>query len=313
MKHFQLPLRFLSDEDFSGKRQFHVLNLGAGVQSTTLALLFADGSLMDSSGSPIRIDCAIFADTQEEPEDEGHSVYSHLEWLKAKLPYPVIVRSAGKLGDHLLKGVNSSGGRFASIPAFTLGRKKDGSTKVSKTRRQCTRDYKICEVEKGIRRDLLGLKQRQLVPKDVVVHQYIGISLDESGRMLRAQARQREKPTKWARFHYPLIESLRWTRADCRAFLADKVPHRVPRSACVFCPFHDNEEWQRIKERNGRDWKRAVEIDRALRIPGNVVNRKLNQQLFLHRACVPLDQIDFTKDRNGDRSMAGECQGMCGS
>lgn len=77
------------------------------------------------------------------------------------------------------------------------------------------------------------------------------------------------------------------------------------------CPFHSNEEWQRIKLRNGADWKRVVEIDRALRRPGNVVNRKLEQQMFLHRSCRPIDEIDFTQE--GDVEMAAECEGMCGS
>lgn len=295
-------------------KHLHILNLGAGVQSTALALLGAEGRLISrDTNLPIVFDAAIFADTQEEPEDPGHSVYRHLDWLEKQLPFPVIRRTAGKLGDHLLKGTNSTGGRFASIPAFTLGKNKDGTPKVSKTRRQCTKDYKITEVEKGIRRDVLGLKPRQRVPKGVLVHQYIGISLDEIGRMLRAQARQKEKPTKWAEFHYPLIQQLMWTREQCREYLKDRVPHRVPRSACTFCPFHSNEEWQRIKERNGKDWARVVEIDRGLRVLGNVVNRGMDQQMFLHRSCKPIDEINFLADKNGDKEMAAECQGMCGN
>lgn len=294
-------------------RHVHVLNLGAGVQSTALALLGQEGRLLDPEGLPIKFDAAIFADTQEEPEDAGHSVYSHLAWIRTQVSFPIIVRTAGKLGDHLLKGTNSTGGRFASIPAFTLGVNKDGSPKVSKTRRQCTKEYKVNEVERGIRRDVLGLAPFKRVPKGTLIHQYIGISLDEAGRMLRAQRRQVEKPTKWAVFHYPLIQQLGWTRAECRAYLEPRVPHRVPRSACVFCPFHSNDEWQKIKLRGGRDWARAVEIDAALRVPGNVVNRNLEQQLFLHRSCKPLSEIDFSADTNGDKSMAGECLGMCGN
>jgi len=129
------------------KNEYHVLNLGAGVQSTALALLFAEGRLTPN------LDAAIFADTQEEPE----AVYTHLDWLVPQLPFPVIVRSAGKLGDHLMKGVNSRGGRFASIPSFTLH--PDGT--VGRTKRQCTSDYKIQVVERAIRRDVLGLQPRQ--------------------------------------------------------------------------------------------------------------------------------------------------------
>ena len=287
----------------------HILNLGAGVQSTALALLAAEGSLKQADGTVVQLDAAIFADTGEEPQDDGVSVYTHLSWLASKTAhaFPTLVRSVGgRLGDHLLAGRNSTGGRFAPIPAYTL--RPDGTE--GRTRRHCTREYKIDVVERAIRRDVLGLKPRQRIPKDARVHQYIGISLDEIGRMLRA----RQRPAKpWTTLHYPFCEWLAWTRADCRAYLKDRVPHRVPRSACTFCPYHSNEEWQAIKARNGADWKRAVQIDEALRLPGNVVNRNLEQQLFLHRSCKPLASIDFASDSNGEREMAGECEGMCGN
>ena len=297
-------------------KELHILNLGAGVQSTTLALLAARGELKDDAGNPIRFDCAIFADTMEEPEDPGYSVYDHLGWLETQLPFPIIRVSAGKLGDHLKHGTNSTGGKFVSIPAFTLGKNKKGKRKVSKVRRQCTKEYKIAPIEMAIRRNVLGLAPRKWIPRGLIVHHYIGISLDEAGRMLKAKKRQAEKPVKWAQFHYPLIENLGWTREDCRKFLKDIVPHRVPRSACVFCPFHDNAEWKSIKARGGRDWSRAVEIDEALRVEGNVVNRNMDQQMFLHRSCVPLKDIDFDSlgaNAADDKSMAGECQGMCGN
>lgn len=51
--------------------EFHILNLGAGVQSTTLYLMSMHGQLP-------RFDIAIFADTGEEPQ----AVYTHLDWLK---------------------------------------------------------------------------------------------------------------------------------------------------------------------------------------------------------------------------------------
>lgn len=293
-------------------KHIHVLNLGAGVQSTTLALLARDGKLV-MDGEPVRFEAAIFADTGEEPMDPGENVYDHLRWLaeECKEHFPVIQRSVGgRLGDHLLQGRNSSGGRFASIPAFTL--RPDGTE--GKIRRQCTREYKIEVVERSIRRDVLGLRPRQRCPKDVRVHQYIGISLDEISRMHSAKRLEEIRPRlKWSVRHYPLCEVLAWTREDCRKFLAGRVPHRVPRSACVFCPFHSNEEWQRIKSRNGPDWARIVEVDRSLRTPGNVVNRNMDQLMFLHRSCKPIDQVDFAEDkRQQEFDLRAECTGMCG-
>ncbi len=55
--------------------RLRVISLGAGVQSTTMALMAAHGEI-----TPMP-DCAIFADTQAEPR----SVYEHLEWLRATM------------------------------------------------------------------------------------------------------------------------------------------------------------------------------------------------------------------------------------
>jgi hypothetical protein len=54
-------------------KELHILNLGAGVQSTTLYLMFMRRVLQP------QIDYAIFADTGEEPTP----VYRHLEWLQS--------------------------------------------------------------------------------------------------------------------------------------------------------------------------------------------------------------------------------------
>ena len=43
-------------------KTYHILNLGAGVQSTCLFLMFVTGEFDE------RLDYAVFADTQEEPE-----------------------------------------------------------------------------------------------------------------------------------------------------------------------------------------------------------------------------------------------------
>jgi hypothetical protein len=166
----------------TNERHIHVLNLGAGVQSTTLYLMAGEGRLL-YQGQPVVFDCAIFADTQEEPTDDGHNVYEHLKWLFGRGP-EIIIGTAGKLGDHLMNGTNSTNHRFAPIPAFTLG--ADG--KKGKVRRQCTAEYKIEVIEKVIRRQVLGLRPRQWVPRGTIVHQWIGISVDEAGRMMKARS-----------------------------------------------------------------------------------------------------------------------------
>lgn len=291
-------------------REIHVLNLGAGVQSTFLYMCFARG-LLDLPP----IDCAIFADTGDEPGAEARelglpdtpgSVYAHLDWLKGLGGPPILTGSTGVLSEHLRNGSNSSGGRFAAIPSFTTDGKSQGRTK-----RQCTREYKLDVIGKVLRREVLGLKPGRS-PKGVAVHTYIGISFDECGRAARLQ---RRKHARYINLHFPLVEKF-ITRAHCEGWLVQQVPHEVPRSACVECPFHNDVEWARIKS-VPLDWQRAVRVDETLRTPGCVVNRKAEQTMYLHRSMKPLVQIDFkipanVMERQSSINFAGECLGVCG-
>lgn len=58
------------------------ISLGAGVQSTTMLLMSLNGDLE-------RADCAIFADTQDEPK----AVYDHLECGSKAIAPSVIAHS----------------------------------------------------------------------------------------------------------------------------------------------------------------------------------------------------------------------------
>jgi hypothetical protein len=258
------------------KREYHILNLGAGVQSTTLFLMIREGVVKLPTDT-----VAVFADTQEEPS----AVYRHLEWLKS-LEWPrILTATAGKLGDHLIAGINSTGQEFMTLPAYLA----DGGMGV----RQCSKQYKVEVIERAIRRQLLGLKPRQRIPKSVTVIQYFGISRDEARRALRIKARM---PS--ARF--PLLE-LGLTRGDCLRWLSTRVPHQVPKSACVFCPYQTNTQWRGLTP---SEWARAVSVDRAIRM-----GRK--HRRFLHPSRKPLEEVDLT-EKQASLGFAGECEGMCG-
>ncbi len=210
-------------------------------------------------------------------------------------------------------GRNSTGQRFASIPAYTTD--EPGSPK-GMIRRQCTKEYKLDVIEQTIRHEIVGLKLRQWFPRDEIhVHQYLGISFDEAGRAARVRLRFAEIP--WATPVFPLIER-QITRAMCQQRLkAFGVPHEVPRSACVFCPYHSNDEWRWLRDNDLAGFQRAVEIDVALRTPGNIVNRNLEQKLYVHRSCVPLAEAFLEKKESfRDQTFMGfyqECNGLCGN
>jgi hypothetical protein len=70
---------------------------------------------------------------------------------------------------------------------------------------------------------------------------------------------------------------------------------------------------------SAEEWARAVEIDRGLRTPGAIVNRSLDQALYLHRQCIPLEMVDLeaqaAKEAKRSHNLFSllDCgQGMCG-
>jgi hypothetical protein len=157
-------------------------------------------------------------------------------------------------------------------------------------KRQCSHDYKVEVIERSIRRDILGLRPRQRTPKGIDIHEYFGISLDEARRSVGIRKRVRYP-------HFPLMER-HWTRSDCRNYLKSRVPHEVPRSACVYCPFHTDAEWLAIKA-VPEDWQLAVAVDRARRAE------------FAHRSLRRLEEVEFRHERQLNM-FALECEGMCG-
>jgi hypothetical protein len=262
-----------------------VLSLGAGVQSSTLALMYARGDLAPAP------DCAIFADTDAEPQ----SVYEWLDWLETKLPFPVH-RVMKKDGLHAALMRSLEGGRFASVPFYTESGTRRG---IGMLRRQCTREFKVEPITKKLR-ELIGLKFRQRAPKTTAIIQAIGISLDEAHRMKPSRER-------WIEHIWPLIDA-GMTRSDCLTWMARHGYPRPPKSACSFCPYHDDAQWLDLKHNQPEAWEQAVTVDRLIR---NGV-RGTRQRLFLHESLRPLDEVEFSPVVEEGRSFGNECEGMCG-
>lgn len=268
--------------------RLRVLSLGAGVQSSTLALMAARGEI-----GPMP-DCAIFADTGCEPK----AVMAHLAWMMSPgvLPFPVHIVSTGNIRADLLRAGN--GERWASIPAFTRTI-ENGRARIGMIRRQCTKDYKLVPIRRKVR-ELVGLTRRRS-PKTPVVEQWIGISLDEVIRM---------KPSfeDWQVNRWPLIER-RMTRQDCLRWLERNGYPRPPKSACIGCPFHSDAMWRALRDDDPDGWTEAVEVDRAIRIG----LRGIRAEVFLHRSAVPLESADLCAADHGQLDLwPNECEGMCG-
>ena len=256
-----------------------VLALGAGVQSSTVALMMAHGELES-------VDCAIFADTGWEPR----KVYEWLDYLEPKLPFPVHRVTGRKLWDPT-RPVGGKGYGWTTTPMYT----SDGGM----LKRQCTSNWKI---EPSIRkiRELLGVKPGRSVPRGVVAEEVFGISLDEAQRM-------RDSRYPWLTHQYPLVWEKRMTRQGCLAWMAEGGYPQPPRSACVFCPFKRDREWKALEP---DEWAKAVEYER-LKLEGTSPKHQLS---YLHAQRVPLPEVDLSgAEGRGLQSLWNdECEGMCG-
>lgn len=269
-----------------------ILSLGLGLQSTALYYMSALGQLP-------RIDAAVFADT-------GAERASTLDYLRRVLiPWarvnngPIIIHVTGKnLATDLLTW--RSEGAFVSIPAYTIG--PDG--KEAMIQRQCTNQYKIQQVNSGIRQ-AQGLAPRKHTRPTTV---WLGITTDEITRMFTPD-------TNWKTHHYPFlgyrvstaghvrVPGLSMSRQDVAAWYTRHGIEAPPKSSCYMCPFQSDAAWKALKSDGSGDWQRAVEVDHAIR---NATSQGTAKPIYLHRSMKPLDQVEFIQ---GD--LWEECSGYC--
>jgi len=242
---------------------------------------------------------AIFADTQAEPK----SVYRWLDELEKMLPFPVlrVTQGDGLEKDALrIRQRKDGNGNWvrSGIPHYSVNR--DGTE--GHGPRQCTQDFKLTPILREARRLLKEHNAQRAV-------QWIGISIDEAHRMKPSRV-------KYAVSRWPLIE-LEMKRYHCENWLANRGL-KAPRSACVFCPYHSNAEWKRLKDQEPEDFERAVRFEKAYQAAkSTTLSTTLSTTHFmpyLHSDRVPLDQVDFSTDYDrGQLNLFGnECEGMCG-
>lgn len=266
--------------------RLRILSLGAGVQSSTLLALSAEGILP-------RVDYAIFADTGWEPR----AVYEHLDRLEREIAQPAgipILRvSSGNIRDDALDPHH----RFASMPLYI--RNADG--KDGMTRRQCTGEYKIKPIKRKVR-DLLDYPHPSRIPKDVFVEQWVGISTDEFHRA-------KDSDVQYMHNRHPLIVDMDWSRADCVRHLASLGLASTPKSSCLGCPYHGNAQWRQIRDNSPSEWEDVVAFDAAIRkgnARANSTGNRLLGQAFLHRSRVPLSEAPIDHVTAAERAARQE-------
>jgi hypothetical protein len=261
---------------------WRLLSLGAGVQSSTLALMASAGELGPMPHA------AIFADTGNEPR----ATYAYLDWLMepGRLAFPVhIVRRDKTLIEALFAGEEA-----ARIP-FHVGAGGLGG-------RQCTRNWKLRPIRQETRR-IIGASPRSFLAAETV-ESWVGISTDEIFRL---------KPSGVAYIHnrHPLVE-IGMDRKGCLAWLQERGHRIPPKSSCIFCPYRRNAQWKAMKEQDPEEFAEACAIDERLRAPEQV--KRFRGELFIHQSRTPLAlaNLDPKADAKQPDLFNNECEGICG-
>lgn len=286
-------------------KTIRVLSLGAGVQSSTLALLYQLGKLTPAP------EFAVFADTKAEPK----AVYDWFKFLKTKInAFPIYTISQGDI-------VEDTFSKNIEVPLFTrrsddehaaaLGEYRERVARIKKDnpdlwkamlpprprkqgiiRRQCTGRYKIEAVYQQIRR-VLGYAPRKRIKEHIDL--VLGISTDEITRV-------KDSKKKWMTHKFPLIDDLDWSRQDCLNFWKEQGLPMPPKSSCWMCPLRDDQAWINMREQQPEEFAKAVDFDRRVR------KLKPKYDLYLHRHGVPLDQVKFNPK---DKTKMEDCDGLC--
>lgn len=290
---------------FGKPSELHVQSNGLGVQSAAMYL-------MSSLGIIPRFDVSIFAD----PGREKKETYKYLEWLvdwqKKNDGIPLlVVPSKGNLYNDLINGTNSTGNRFASIPAYT---KEEGDSKEGMLRRQCSDEYKIAVINAAIKR-LYGKKGKQRYPKTYI---YIGFTLEECDRMKTNDIKElinvfpfcnyafsKNYGIKQQNYHEYLGFSYR--RSDCTNWLIKNGFPVPPKSSCTFCPYQSDMEWLTLKTEDPEEFQDVAVLDRKFR---NSTKKGVTKPIYLHRSCMPIDEIIEWKE---DQERMFDCTGHCGT
>lgn len=269
-----------------------ILSFGAGMQSTALALMSCENAIHKTPVHPLVpiYDAVIICDLGLEP----HWVKDQMEFTRRAC------ESAGiffkvldtPLYQDFMKNFGER--RTVSIPWWTL--RDDGHK--SKMPRNCTIDYKVNEITKFIRHELLGYRKFQrLKQEDIKAHEmHMGFSLEE-------QRRCHENPHKLFVNKFPLVE-MGMVRADCYKYILEVWGLDTKASACAFCPFHRNYFFQYLKKNEIETYSELLKMDELLRDKNP--KPPMDSDLFISRSRKRL--VDLTPEDCND----AECFEYCG-
>lgn len=258
---------------------------GAGVQSTAAMVLASEGK--------IDFQTFIFANVGANSEDPRSLAYL------AEVAHPFAARHGLQLIEvqQMRKRLNQPETlvdyiertkKSIVIPAVQA---RIGG---ARSRRSCTSTFKIEPISEW-------QKENGATAENPAVTG-LGISVDEFHRA------KTDSGIPWQVLEYPLLD-LRLSRRDCEKIIKAAGLPIPPKSSCFFCPFHNRNDWVRLKLDRPDLFEKAVEIENTINAKDTDFGR---YGLRLHPSRVPLaqavgDQIELLPADDMENCESGYC------
>lgn len=255
--------------DFSKTNKAQVWSCGGGTQSCAIAALIVQGKLP-------KPDFSVIADTGYETNATWEFMDRVLVPELAKVGVTLEVARASDEYAHRSGLIYfPKDGKSEWLHQIPLFRKDDLEGVFAKLSNYCTSKWKVETLSRYLKR-----KHKLTRPSQV---RWIGFSFEEQRRWVKMQQGDEFKSGLVV---MPLVD-LRMNRKQCIALVESMGWGTPPRSACYMCPNHSDHEWRRLKSERADEFTKAVIIEREL--------QKQDPYCWLHRSCVPLDQVDFSQ------------------
>jgi len=236
-----------------------IFSYGGGVQSTAVLVLAAQGK--------VQYDHFLFANVGEDSEHPDT-----LEYYR-----DVAVPFAEKHGIDLREVRRAETIRsrlFSSLRDVPIPMRMNTGAPGN---RKCTELFKIRVVDRWMYDNRNGHNEYTVG---------LGISTDEIQRARSTEPTESYKGL-WKSLEYPLID-LRLSREDCRRMVVEAGLPQPPKSACYFCPFHNDQAWYEMRQKRPDLFFDAVKIEKHLQNKRAELWGK--DKVWMHRKLIPLDQ-----------------------
>jgi hypothetical protein len=229
------------------RKTYTVWSCGGGVQSTAIAALIYTGKIP-------KPDYSVMVDT-------GYEKTAVMDYVRTilipRMAEVGVTLDIVKTSDYCQQSLIDDKG-YCIIPVF---KKSDSGNQ--KLRTCCNDKWKVNVIRKWLLEN--GVEQYDSI---------IGISTDEAHRKRKAHK-------KYYSNTYPLID-LGIDRDECIRYITQTAGWpEPPRSSCFICGQQTDGEWWRMAVQHPEDFKKAVEVERAL--------QQSCSNIYLHRGCKSLE------------------------